>query len=144
MKCYEGHEVMWKWILEIMYSTFLARWFLPHWTSCMVSFHLYFAARCKCPVCTVVGWIVFLVVTFLCLWLSYVYVCSSYVYLLYWLYWCFTLDAGLLASSQYTEGPVTGHIGTGVLGFPVSKSKCWDGCQESKLPLHASHVALPK
>jgi len=29
------------------------------------------------------------------------------------------------------------------LGFPVSKSKCWDGSQDSKLPLNASHVALP-
>jgi len=29
------------------------------------------------------------------------------------------------------------------LGFPVSISKCWDGSQHSKLPLHASHVALP-
>jgi hypothetical protein len=29
-------------------------------------------------------------------------------------------------------------------GFPVSNSKCWDGSQNSKLPLHASHVALPK
>ena len=29
------------------------------------------------------------------------------------------------------------------LGFPVPKSKCWDGSQDSKLPLHASHVALP-
>ena len=28
-------------------------------------------------------------------------------------------------------------------GFSVSKSKCWDGSQDSKLPLHASHVALP-
>ena len=28
------------------------------------------------------------------------------------------------------------------LGFPVPKSKCWDGSQDSKLPLHASHVAL--
>jgi hypothetical protein len=36
----------------------------------------------------------------------------------------FYLDAGLLASSQYPEGPATGHIGTGFLGFPVSKSKC--------------------
>jgi hypothetical protein len=25
----------------------------------------------------------------------------------------------------------------------VSVSKCWDGSQDSKLPLHASHVALP-
>ena len=28
------------------------------------------------------------------------------------------------------------------LGFPVSISKCWDGSRDSKLPLHASHVAL--
>ena len=39
---------------------------------------------------------------------------SSYVYLLY--YMCiavFTLDAGLLARSQYSEGPATGHLDTG-------------------------------
>ena len=29
------------------------------------------------------------------------------------------------------------------LGFPVSKSKCSYGSQDSKLLLHASHVALP-
>jgi len=28
-------------------------------------------------------------------------------------------------------------------GFPVSMSKCWDGTQDAKLPLHASHVAPP-
>jgi hypothetical protein len=51
---------------------------------------------------------------------------SSYVYLLY--YVCtafFTLDAGLLARSQYSEGPVTGATSTQVfLGFPVSITKC--------------------
>jgi hypothetical protein len=37
----------------------------------------------------------------------------------------FTLDAGLLARSQYPEGPTTGHLDTGFfLGFPGSKSKC--------------------
>jgi hypothetical protein len=37
----------------------------------------------------------------------------------------FYLDAGLLARSQYPEGPATGHLGTGFfLGFPVSSSKC--------------------
>jgi flagellar basal body-associated protein FliL len=57
----------------------------------------------------------------------------------------FNLDAGLLASNQYSEGPATGHLGTGFfLGFPVSNSKCSDGSQNSKLPLHAPHVALPK
>jgi len=35
----------------------------------------------------------------------------------------FTLGAGLLARSQYPEGPATGHIDTGFLGFSVPKSK---------------------
>jgi len=34
------------------------------------------------------------------------------------------LFAGLLARGQYSEGPETGHLGTGSLGFPVSISKC--------------------
>jgi len=34
-----------------------------------------------------------------------------------------TLVAGLLARSQYPEGPATGHLGQGFLGFPVSKSE---------------------
>ena len=50
---------------------------------------------------------------------------SSYVYLLYYL--CiavFTLDAGLLTISQYSEGPATGHLDTGFFFvFPVSISK---------------------
>ena len=44
---------------------------------------------------------------------------SPYVYLLY--YVCiavFTLDAGLLARSQYSEGPATGHLDTGFSLFP--------------------------
>ena len=43
----------------------------------------------------------------------------SYLYLLY--YVCiavFTLDAGLLARSQYSEGPATGHLDTGFSRFP--------------------------
>ena len=42
-----------------------------------------------------------------------------YVYLLY--YVCIavlTLDAGLLARSQYPEGPATGHLDTGFSSFP--------------------------
>jgi hypothetical protein len=50
--------------------------------------------------------------------------------------------AGLLASSQCSEGPATGQLGTGFLGFPVSKSELCDGSQNCKLLLHASHVAL--
>jgi len=44
-----------------------------------------------------------------------VYVLLSYVYLLYFF---FTLDAGLLAKSQYSEGPATGHLYTGFSRFP--------------------------
>ena len=45
----------------------------------------------------------------------------SYVYLLY----CvdivvFTLEAGLLARSQYSEGPATGHLDTGFSWFPCA------------------------
>ena len=36
----------------------------------------------------------------------------------------FTLDAGLLARSQYSEGPATGHLDTGLSWFRVSISKC--------------------
>jgi len=50
----------------------------------------------------------------------------------------FTLNAGLLAKSQYSA--TSEQV---FLGIPVPKSKCWDGSQDSKLPLHASHVALP-
>jgi len=42
-----------------------------------------------------------------------------YMYLLY--YVCIavlTLDAGLLARSQYPEGPATGHLDTGYFWFP--------------------------
>jgi len=46
---------------------------------------------------------------------------SCYVYLLYCVciavFFC-TLDAGLLARSQYSEGPATGHLYTGFSCFP--------------------------
>ena len=68
---------------------------------------------------------------------------SSYMYFL--CYVCiavFTLDAWLLARSQFSEGPETGHLGTGFSWFPCVISKRWDGSHDSKLPGHASHVAL--
>ena len=36
--------------------------------------------------------------------------------------YCFflTLDAGLLARSQYSEGPATGHLDTGYSWFPCA------------------------
>ena len=50
---------------------------------------------------------------------------SLNVYLLYYVFIAvFTLDAGLLARSQYPEGPATGHLDTGFLGFPVSTNEC--------------------
>ena len=49
-----------------------------------------------------------IVVVILCVFLS------SYVYLLYCVRIAvFTLDAGLLARSQYSEWPATGHLDTG-------------------------------
>jgi len=66
------------------------------------------------------------IVVILCVLLSsYVYLfilfvfVISYVYLLYCV--CIavlTLDAGLLARSQYPEGPASGHLDTGFSWFP--------------------------
>ena len=105
------------------------------WLSCVYC--------CGCLVCTVVVVlcvlllvVVCIVVVVLCvlLWLSCVYCCgclvcivvvvlcvllSFYVHLLY--YMCiavFTLDAGLLTRSQYSEGPATGHLETSFSWFP--------------------------
>ena len=63
--------------------------------------------------CCILRCLVCIVVVLLCVLLSF------YVYLLY--YVCiavFTLDAGLLARSQYSEGPATGHLDTGFSWFP--------------------------
>jgi len=83
---------------------------------------------CGCLVCIVVVILCVLFLLVLCL-LLLVVLCallclscvllSSYVYLLY--YVCiavFALDAGLLARSQYPEGPATGHLDTGFSRFP--------------------------
>jgi hypothetical protein len=39
--------------------------------------------------------------------------CTLCVFVVLCVYCCFTLDAGLLARSQYREGPATGHLDTG-------------------------------
>ena len=60
-----------------------------------------------------------IVVVVLCIVVVVLCMLLSYVYLLY--YVCiavFTLDAGLLARSQYSEGPVTDHLDTGFSWFP--------------------------
>jgi len=67
-----------------------------------------------------------------------------YVYLLH--YVCIailTLDARLLAISQYPEVPATGHLDTGFSWFPCVYKRMLKWFPVSKLLLHASHVALP-
>jgi len=76
---------------------------------------------CSCLVCIVVSCLVCIVVVVLCIVVVVLCVLSSYVYLLY--YMCiavFTLDAGLLARSQYSVGPATGHLDTGFSWFPCA------------------------
>ena len=55
------------------------------------------------------------------------------------IFFFFSLDAGLLAKSQYPEGPATGHLDTSFSWFPCVYKQM---LQDSKLPLHASHVVL--
>ena len=40
----------------------------------------------------------------------------------------FTLDAGLLARSQYSEGPATGHLVTGFSWFPCVYKQMIPSC----------------
>ena len=61
----------------------------------------------SCLVCIVVSCLVRIVVI-LC------------VFVVLCVYCCFfTLDAGLLARSEYSEGPATGHLDTGFSWFPL-------------------------
>ena len=88
--------------------------------------------------CIVVSCLVCFVVAVLCVLLS------SYVYLL--CYVCiavFTLDTGLLARSQYSEGPATGHFDTGFSWFPYVYKQMLRSSKNSKLPLRVSYVDLP-
>ena len=73
--------------------------------------------NCICLVC---------IVDILCVFVSsYLYLlylmcicCTLSVFVVLYVYCCFTLDAGLLASSQYPEGPAIGHLDTGFSWFP--------------------------
>jgi len=87
----------------------------------LVSFTFSTCCILRCLVCIVVSCLVCIVVScFVCIVVVVLFVLlSSYVYLLY--YVCiavFTLDAGLLARSQYPEGPATGHLDTSFSWFP--------------------------
>ena len=61
----------------------------------------------SCLVCIAVSRLVCIVVVVLCI----VVILCVFAVLCVLLF--FTLDAGLLARSQYSEGPVTGHLDTG-------------------------------
>ena len=67
----------------------------------------------SCLVCNCFWLTVCIFVVVLCVLLSYVYLlyCVCIVFF-------FTLDAGLLARSQYSEDPATGHLDTGFSWFP--------------------------
>ena len=77
--------------------------------------------------CVVVILCVFVVLCVYCCLLSCVYCCSCLVctvvilcvFAVLCVYSCFffTLDDGLLVSSQYSEGPATGHLDTGFSWF---------------------------
>ena len=63
-------------------------------------------------------WFVFLKCIFVnCICLVYIVVILC-VFVLRCVCCCFTLGAGLLARSQYPEGPATGHLDTGFSSFP--------------------------
>ena len=84
-----------------------------------------FCTCCKILICLVCFVASFKLSLWNCCWLTVcivvVVLCvllSSYVYLLYFM--CiavFTLYAGLLARSQYSEGPATGHLDIGFSWF---------------------------
>jgi len=96
--------IRWKKILETIYSIFFF-------------FLIRIFVNCICLACIVVILCVFVYLICICFTL-YVFV-VPYVYLLF--YVCIallTLDAGLLARSQYPEGPATGHLDTGFSWFP--------------------------
>ena len=90
-------------ILEIIYSTFFTWCCFPYVhflrTVFVLSVLLYLMCIC-CILCvTVVP---------LCTIIPFYCVCIAVL----------TLDAGLLARSQYPEGPATGHLDTGFSWFP--------------------------
>jgi len=65
----------------------------------------------SCLVCNCCRLTVCIVVVFLCVFLFYVYLlyCVGIAF--------FTSDAGFMGRSQYSEGPVTGHLDIGFSWF---------------------------
>jgi hypothetical protein len=52
-----------------------------------------------------------------------------------------TLDAGLLARSQYTESPATGHLDTGFSWFPCVYKRMLRWFPSFQVATHASYAA---
>ena len=74
---------------------------------------------------------------------TYIFV-VPYVYLLY--YVCIavlTLDTGLLARSQYPEGPATGHLDTGFSWFPCGYKQMLRWFPSFQVATTCPYVALP-
>ena len=80
-----------------------------------------------------VYWVIILQCNFVTSCILFYYVCTAVLH---------TLVAGLLARSQYPGGPATGHLGTGFSWFHRVQKRMLRLFQDSKLLLHASHVAL--
>jgi len=70
---------------------------------------------CSCLVCIVVVVLCVLLLLFCVFCCHLMCICCTICVLLF-----FTLDAGLQARSQYSEGPVTGHLDTGFSWFPCA------------------------
>ena len=94
---------------------------------CICLSHLYLLClMCICCIlCVFVVSYVYLLYL-MCICCTLMCICCTYVYLLYsYVYWVYyvcidilTLDAGLLARSQYPVGPATAHLNTGFSWFP--------------------------
>ena len=79
----------------------------------------FFLLVLNCLLCNCCWLTVCIVVVVLC-----VLLCCVYLLCCVGIAFFFTLCAGLLARSQYSEGSATGHLDTGFSCFSVPKSKC--------------------
>ena len=65
----------------------------------------------SCVVCNCCWLAVYIVVVVLCMYYYFMCICCTFFS---------TLNAGLLAISQYSEGPATGHLDTGFSWLPCA------------------------
>ena len=87
--------------LETKYSTFFTSRCFPYVHFCELYLSCVYCCHLMCICCILRLFVV------------------PYVYLLYYVHIVvLTLDAGLVARSQYLEGPATGHLNTGFSWFP--------------------------